>query len=130
MINTNTRLKITKFFLLITSTLLFFWWPLSHWFYSTWYHTILGFETWNESLVKIIGTCGIFPVLIMFTSGLNPAKNRVNIFTIVVFFFLFGLTFLYLTISGAFPVKEYINVGLCFFSSIFLFIIYPKSLEA
>lgn len=122
----NTRVKITKIFLLTVSVLLFFWWPLSHWFYSDWYHTILGFETWNESLVKMIGTCGLFPVIIMFITGLDPVKNRSNIYPIIIFFLLLGFTFIHLVVSGEFPVKEYINAFLCIFSSLALFLIKPR----
>lgn len=60
------RVRVLKGFLGIIGVLLLFWWPLSHWFFSDWYHGLLGFAagSYPEGMVKMIGTCGVFPVLL------------------------------------------------------------------
>ncbi len=127
MIKIEKRLLILKLFLWIMGLFLTFWWPLSHWFYSDWYHTLLGFEigSYQDSMVKVIGTIGIIPTLLIFFSANNPIKNRDMIIVLIVFSVLMSITYLHLISIEQFPVLELINVGLLFFAAIFLSIIYP-----
>lgn len=123
----ENRLLILKYFLWIMGLFLTFWWPLSHWFYSDWYHTLLGFEigSYQDSMVKVIGTIGIIPTLLIFFSANNPIKNRDMIIVLIVFSVLMSITYLHLINIKQFPVLELINVGLLLFAAIFLSIIYP-----
>jgi hypothetical protein len=125
------KLKILKIFLWINGAFLFFWWPLSHWFYSDFYHTFLGFKlgSYQNSLVKIIGTCGIIPVLLLLFSAKDPIKNRDSIISLITFSILLAATFSYLILKGDFPIKEYINVGFLSFSALFLIFVYPWKYE-
>jgi len=121
------RLKIVKAFLWITGIFLLFWWPLSHWFYPDAYHRLLGFQagSYPDSMVKIIGTCGFIPVLLMLFSAKNPGRNKDAIITIIIFAFLISLTYIYLIASGSFPVLEFVNVGFSLFSAFLLIFLYP-----
>ena len=123
----ETKLKIIRIFLMINGIFLLFWWPLSHWFYPDWYHKLLGFQlgSYPDSMVKIIGTCGIVPVLLLFFSAGNPEKNRDSIITLIIFAILISLTYIFLIAKGAFPVLEGINAGFSMFSALFLLAFYP-----
>ena len=105
--------RIVSIFCLVVGVLLFFWWPLSHWFYPDLYHTLLGFQlgSYQDSMVKVIGTLGIIPVMLLIT--------------LIAFSILMAATYTYLILSGLFPFLEYINVGLLLSSALILFIIYP-----
>lgn len=129
--NETVKLKMIKIFLWINGVFLLFWWPLSHWFYSDFYHTLLGFKlgSYQDSLVKVIGACGMIPVLLLYFSAKNPIKNRDSIITLIIFLILLAGTFLYLILKGDFPVKEYLNVGLLTFSALFLILVYPWNIK-
>jgi hypothetical protein len=120
------RIKIFSTVSLIIGIVLFFWWPLSHWFYSDFYHQMLGFlpGTYQESMVKMIGTCGLLPVLCFFVLAVSPKNNWGTVTAISIFSFFLGLTFLYLITTKAFPFKEIINVITTLFISIFLPLFY------
>lgn len=104
-----------------------FWWPLSHWIYPDFYHQLLGFSagSYQDSMVKVIGTCGIFPVVLCFLTAKNPIRNKDAVIVLILSGFFIAFTFLYLIISGYFPNKELINVGLSLFSAVFLGLVYP-----
>lgn len=125
--NIERRLKIIQVFLLLNGLFVLFWWPLSHWFYSDFYHQLLGFKlgSYQDSMVKVIGTCGIIPVLLCLFSSKNPKRNRDLIIVIIIFSVLIAATFLYLITSGSFPVKELANVIFSLVSAIFLIVVYP-----
>ncbi len=125
--NDQLKLKITRAFLWIVGVFLFFWWPLSHWFYPDPYHQLLGFQvgSYQDNLVKVIGTTGIAPVLLLFFSAMNPIRNRQMIVTLIIFSFLMAGTFLFLILTGQFPKLEWINVCLLAFSALFLILCYP-----
>lgn len=127
----RARIIIIKSFLLINGVVLFFWWPLSHWLYPDLYHQLLGFKlgSYQDSLVKVIGTCGVFIILLSFFAAKNPIKNRDMIKTLIISAFLIALTFIYLIARGDFPTSEFINVGLSLFSALILQIIYPWKTE-
>lgn len=126
-IHMTTKLRIVQVFLSLNGILLFFWWPLSHWFYSDLYHKIMGFGPVGayDSFIKIIGTCGVVPVLLMLLSAVDPLHNRTSIIILIVFGLLLGATFGYLTASGLLPVREYFNAALSLLSAAFLLICYP-----
>lgn len=127
MINDEIRLKVIKIYLWIAGIFLFFWWPLAHWFYPDLYHTLLGFAigSYQDNLVKIIGTTGIMPVLMAILSAINPIKNRDMIIILIIFSFLLAVTYVYLIITNQFPKLEFINVMISLASSIFLSVFYP-----
>ena len=70
------RRSIFRVYLLLMAVGSLFWWPLSHWFYPGWYHTLLGFDSYAADYVRVIGTLSLMPVLGMGFVALNPEKNR------------------------------------------------------
>jgi uncharacterized membrane protein len=127
----TTKLQILKIFFWVTGILLFFWWPLSHWFYSDWYHQILGFEqgSYQESMVKVIGTIGLVPVLLLLFSAHDPIRNKQMVFTLLIFCVSMSLTYIHLILNGSFPKLELINVILLLVASIIIMILYPWKIE-
>lgn len=125
--STALRLRIISILLLAGGILLLFWWPLSHWFYSDFYHNLLGFKpgSYPDPMVKIIGSCGVLPVMMMLLAGLNPQKNRNIIALLVLFSLIIGMTYFYLILSAGFPEAEYWNAALCLITAFVLLIIYP-----
>lgn len=119
------RIAVLKIYLWLVGTFTLVWWPLSHWFYPDWYHRLLGFERYDYSLVKIIGTIGIIPVLGIYFTALNPLRNRDIVITLLVFFVLMAATYIYLISAHNFPVLEYINVCLLLVNTIILGALYP-----
>jgi hypothetical protein len=126
-IKEKTKLQIIRVFLWINGILLIFWWPLAHWFYSDFYHQLLGFKigSYADNMVKIIGTCGFIPVLLIIFCAINPIKNRDIVITLIIFGILLCITYIYnITING-FPMLEYFNAGFSLFSALFLILFYP-----
>jgi hypothetical protein len=105
------RIKLFSITCLVIGTLLFFWWPFTHWFFPDFYHQLLGFlpGTYQKSMVKVIGTCGLLPVFCFYLLAIYPRNNWPLIFVMSLFSLLFGLTFLYLIATKDFPSKESMN---------------------
>lgn len=76
-------------------------------------------------MVKIIGTCGIIPVMLAFFGAFNPVRNRAAVITLIFFAFLLGFTYLYLIVIKEIPQLELINVLISFIFAILLIIFYP-----
>ena len=70
------RIKVLKAYLWAFGVLAFLWWPMGHWVYPDWYHTILSFESYVSSFVKVIGTLSVLPILCAFLVAINPLRNR------------------------------------------------------
>jgi len=125
------RLKITRIYLWIAAIFLLFWSPLSHWFYPDFYHyTIFGFDSYDNALVKVIGTISFIPTLLLFFSALNPLRNRDGVKTLIVAGFLMSATYIYLINNYNFPALEYFNAGLFFLMALSLWIIYPWQFQS
>lgn len=120
-----TRQKWLQFYLYFLGTFTLFWWPLSHWLYPNWYHRLLGFSSYDDSLVKIIGTVGIIPVLGMFFAAVNPVRNRDIIKILVIFSVLMAATYIYLINFQGFPEREYVNVILLVYNTAMLKFLFP-----
>jgi hypothetical protein len=76
--------------------------------------------------IKIIGTCGIIPSLLLFFSALNPLKNRdMIIIIILVYAACMALTYIFLIITRGFPKQEYFNVVLLIINIVVLGVLYP-----
>lgn len=118
---------ILKFYLLIMGLVLLFWWPLSHFFYSDWYHQLLGFApaSYDPVFVQIIGACGIMPVLLALFSAFDPQKNKGMILILILISLFMGVQYLIFVNTKLMPRGEYINVALCFISAIVLTVLYP-----
>ncbi len=119
------KINILRLYLLFLALFTLFWWPLSHWFYPDWYHTLLGFKSYDYSLVKIIGTIGVVPVLGMFFAAKDPIRNRDFVISLLVFFPMLAMTYIYLINTHGFPAREYINVGLLVANTGALWLLYP-----
>lgn len=121
--------RILQLFLGVMGLFLLFWWPLSHWFYADWYHRLLGFSVYDVGLVRIIGTCGILPVLLLFVTAADPVRYRANLVILVVFSLLLAGTYIYLIANGLFPARELSNVILCVASALILVVLWPARKE-
>lgn len=122
----------SKFFmhsLLGIAVFLLFWWPLSHWFYYEWYNDLLGFtfSATNDGLVKMIGTCGLLPVLCLVSLALSPKGGKPLLISLSFFSLVLGSTFLFLVLRGDFPVRELVNVAMTFGLAVFLPLFYRWS---
>ena len=123
------RLRILRSFLLLAGLLILLWWPLSHWFYPEWYHTLMGFphpaQYTNNPLVILIGLAGFFPVLLMFFAAANPLRNRDAVKVLIIVGLLGSGVLVYLIRTRFFPSREYLNVLLYGATSICLLLLYP-----
>ncbi len=119
------RIAILRIYLFALGLFTLFWWPLSHWFYPDWYHSLLGFTSYDYSLVKIIGTIGVVPVMGMFLASKDPVRNRDFISSLLVFFILMAATYVFLIHTRDFPRKEYFNVALLVINAGILGFLYP-----
>lgn len=75
--------------------------------------------------MKIIGTLGIVPVLLIFFSAAAPARNMHMVIVLIVFSLTMAATYLLLIGSGQLPKLEIINVALSLFSALVLSVLYP-----
>lgn len=122
---------LLKIFLYLAGTALLFWWPLSHWFYSEWYHTLLGFKagSYPDGMVKVIGAAGVMPVLLAFFSARDPVRNRGMIIILITFSIIMAGTYVYLILSNRFPPAEWLNVAICLVTALVLIILFPSKHE-
>jgi len=120
------RLKIFSVALLGTAAFLLLWWPFSHWFFYRWYNDLLGFtfSATHDGLVKMIGTCGLMPVLSLAALAMKPKNNVPLVAAISIFSVFLSLTFLFLIARGDFPPREMINVVMTFFLGVSLPLFY------
>jgi len=119
------RLRILQIYLTVLAIFILFWWPLSHWFYPDRYHQFMGFENYDYSLVKIIGTIGIIPVIGLFFTAANPIRNRDFVIVLLILFPLLAATYIYLISFHGLPEREYINVTLLLVNTVILGMLYP-----
>jgi len=120
------KTRMLQLLLSVMGLFLLFWWPLSHWFYADWYHMLLGFSSYDPALVRIIGTSGIVPVLLIFVTATDPIRYRGNLAILVLFSLLLAGTYVFLIVSGQFPVQEVANVILCVVSAGILVMLWPQ----
>jgi hypothetical protein len=121
------KIKIIRVFSFIMSIFLLFWWPLSHLFYSDWYHQILGFSkgSYQPSMVIVIGITGFLPVMQLLIIGLDPVKYKANIVSMMIFLLLLALMYIYLIVTGAFPYLEFFNVAASLFGLLVYGVVTP-----
>lgn len=91
---------------------LFFWWPLSHWFYSDWYHALVGFERYDPMFVKLIGTMGVLPVVALLWTALRPEEGGAFAVGFLAWSLGMAATYVYLILVEGFPKGELFNVAL------------------
>lgn len=119
-----------RLYLNLLGTFTLFWWPLSHWFYPDGYHRLLGFTDYDYTLVKVIGTIGVVPVLCMFFAARDPLRNRDMVLTLLIFFPLLAATYIFLITLHGFPRGELFNVALLLLNSVLLYRLYPWKVYA
>ena len=121
------RLKVLKVFLYICCILILFWWPLSHWLYSDFYHQLMGFTpgSYQDSMVKVIGTCGFLPVMLLFFSAKDPIRNREMIVALLVMSLLLACMYFFLVFSNLFPARELISAFISLFFMLVTALLYP-----
>ena len=119
------KLSIFKIYFTVVGIFLFFWWPASHWFYPDAYHSLLGFESYDLPMVRVIGTLSLFSVIGIYFVVRDPLRNRDFFITLMVMSILMSATFLFLIWNGSFPAGEYIDVGLLAGNGIISALLYP-----
>jgi len=119
------KAKIFRFYFYVLAVVMLFWWPLSHWFYPNIYHSLLGFESYNSAMVKIIGTLSFFAVLGIFFVARDPIRNRDFFISLMVMSGLMVATYFYLIQTDQFPVLEYINIILLLANCMIASLLYP-----
>jgi hypothetical protein len=124
----KTKVTIMKVYLWVLGIFVLFWWPLSHWLYPDWYHRFMGFEHYDYSLVKIIGTVGLVVVLNIFIAAFDPVRNRILIPVLIVFSASMAATYVFLIHTKGFPATEYLNVSLLCANVIILSAFFPPGL--
>lgn len=117
--------KAFQIYFSVLSVVMLFWWPLSHWLYPEMYHNLLGFESYDPAMVKVIGTLSFFAVLGMFFVAQNPIRNRDFFISLMVMSGLMVVTYLYLIQTGQFPVMESFNIILLLANGIIACTLYP-----
>jgi hypothetical protein len=70
----------------------------------------------------------MMPVLGIFIAAQDPYQHRGILTILIVFSLLMAGTYIFLIQTLAFPVREYINVGLCVLSAMILLLLYPRGL--
>jgi hypothetical protein len=122
----STQLRLLRYYVLGLAVFGLFWWPLSHWLYPDSYHDLLGFTgPVDDSMVKVIGTIGVVPILGLFLIARDPLRNRDFVATLLVFYALMAATYVYLINAQDFPAGEYVNVGLLTANFVTLGLLYP-----
>jgi len=130
MIDETSRRAFSAFAFTL-SALLLFWWPLSHWIYSDWWHRLLGFAagSYPAGMVRSIGTSGLLPVFLMAYIGLSPEGKRPLIIALSLFSLALAITYLVNILTGSFPKGEWLNLALCAAVAALLPISYARLVE-
>ncbi|MEW5734198.1 MAG: hypothetical protein AB1921_05045 [Thermodesulfobacteriota bacterium] len=119
------RMRVLKIYLWTAGIFCLFYWPVSHWFYPEWYHRLMGFTSYEDSFVKIIGTLSLLPVAGIFALALRPLQNRDLAALLTVFAVLMAGTYVFVILFRGFPAREWFNVALLFGNAAGLCVLYP-----
>jgi hypothetical protein len=110
--------KLSRFRILCAANalILLFYWPLSHWFYSDFYHRIFGFTpgSYDPDFVKVIGTMGVIPVIGFIHAAFRPVQSGGFLAAYTAWCFLQSATYVEVILHGSFPKAEYFNAALLF----------------
>lgn len=125
----DRRFRLLRSLLGVLSIFVLFWWPLSHWLYPDFYHQLLGFQpgSYQPAMVKVIGTCGLFPVLLSAFAALNPEQNKACLIILILFCIAIAATYCHLILENHFPSREFVNVGLSFTTAVLLILLFPRT---
>ncbi len=109
-----TYAKRKQLFLIIwnaVGVIFLFAWTLTHWFFYDHYARFLGVPegTYQDSLIKMIGTCGVLLSMCFFVIAREPEKSRLLIKMVSAFLVLLAGTFLYLVLYSDFSKAEILN---------------------
>lgn len=119
------RIRFLRIYLALLAVLGLFWWVLSHWLYPDWYHDLLGFESYVDSFVKVIGTLSIMPILGLFFTAANPIRNRDLFISLLILSVLMAATYIFLINVQDFPWQEYLNAAFLLGNAVILSLLYP-----
>lgn len=86
-------------------------WTLTHWFFYDYYSLFLGVPpgTYQDSLIKMIGTCGVLLSMCFFVIAREPEKSELLIKMVSTFLVLLAGTFIYLVLYSDFSRAEVLN---------------------
>jgi hypothetical protein len=113
---TEPRSKIFSAIVFASAMVMFVDWPITHVFFADSFARQVGFApgSYTVSLVQALGTCGVLPVFLLAYLGFSPKGKWGLILCLSSFFILFGATFFYLILTGAFPKGEVLNASIHF----------------
>lgn len=109
----QNRQKIFSIVWTCAAVLFFISWPMSHWFYYDLYTRFLGAAagTYQDSLIKMIGTCGVLLSMCLFVIAKEPENSRLLMKMTSFFLMLLAATFVYLIEYKDFTRMEYLNAS-------------------
>ena len=120
-----SRLAFLRLYFLALGVFTLLWWPVSHWLYPDWYHRLLGFESYDAAMVRVIGTAGVVPMLGLFFAAADPLRNRDFVIAILAFSALMAATYVVLIFAYGFPTREYANVATLICNACVISALYP-----
>ena len=122
----SQRLFVIKILLAITAIYSFAIAFIAHLFFTKTYMVdIMGFITYQDSLVKLICIIGLLLALLAYYALRDPLRNRDMIKMLIITGVSIGAVSLYLINFGDFPATMYVNAISMLFLSGFLFFLYP-----
>ena len=122
----SQRLFVIKILLAITAIYSFAIAFIAHLFFTKTYMVdIMGFVSYQDSLVKLISVIGLLIALIAYYALRDPLRNRDMIKSLIITGVSLGALSMYLINFGDFPATMYINVISMLFLAVALFILYP-----
>lgn len=116
-----------QIYLFALGIFIFFYWPVSHWFFSDWYHKLYDFKkgSYPTSFVKMIGTNGILPSLCFIIIAVNPTAYRLLAIAMLIYLALMTFTYLHLIRIKEFPRKEFYNIILITCNLVIISLFFP-----
>jgi hypothetical protein len=107
------RVKLFSIVWFTAAGLFFISWPMSHWFYYDLYTRFLGASagTYQDSLIKMTGTCGVLLSMCLFVIAKEPENSRLLMKMTSVFLVLLAATFVYLIEYKDFMRMEFLNAA-------------------
>lgn len=122
------RVKALRLFALLQAVIVAFWWLLSHWLYSDWYHGVMGFApgSYDDDFVKIIGVMALMPLVGLIEAARRPDTAAPFLRAYITWCFGMAATYAYTINFGDVPEREYLNAALLVVSGLALLYLFPR----
>lgn len=122
----ENRLLIIKILMLITIFCSFCIAFVTHVFFAKAYFTdLMGFASYQDSMVKLLGVVGLFVSILAFFVLRDPLRNRDIVISFIAGGIVMSVAMVYVINYGDWPAREYVNAIMLFALSIALLFLYP-----